>query len=233
MKISNVNFFNSAWSSPFSTPPVRWAASLLVMAAMASTAPAAEKDVAEKDGDKKTSNSTKQIDDDLGFAAERDALPKVVNGRFVIPPLAARSTDFADVGNGKTPDGFRAAEDRPLQLLPESGADRGGDWAWSLADWAAPNTYSYPRYFEDRMLERHGHERFGYAQPLASGVRFFATMPMLPYLMAIQHPCDCEYTLGYYRPGSCAPRTLQRPPWDRRAVIAETAAVAVGIIAIP
>ncbi|MGB7329039.1 MAG: hypothetical protein WBD31_29430 [Rubripirellula sp.] len=233
MKISNLNLIGSARSTALSKSPVRWAASLLVMAAMASTALAADEDPAGKDGDKKASKSAKKIDDDLGFAADQEALPKVVDGRFVIPPLTARSTDFADVGNGKTPDGFRAAEDRPLQLLPESGAQRGGDWAWSIADWAAPNTYSYPRYFEDRMLERHGHERFGYAQPLASGVRFFATMPMLPYLMAIKHPCDCEYTLGYHRPGSCAPRTLQRPPWDRRAVIAETAAVATGIIAIP
>ncbi len=170
---------------------------------------------------------------DDGFLAEQNAKPEVVDGRFVLPPLEARSTATDDVGNGKTPEGFRATDDRPLQSLPESGADRGADWNWSIADWAAPNTYSNPRYFEDRMLERHGHERFGCAQPLASGVRFFATVPMLPYLMAIQNPCECEYTLGYYRPGSCAPLMYQRPPWDRRAIIVESAAVATGMIAIP
>lgn len=173
-------------------------------------------------------------DDDVGFLAEQNALPELVDGRFVMPPLAVRSTDTSDIGNGKVPDGFRSLEDRPLIGLPESGQQRGEDyWTPTLADWAAPNTWSMPRFFEDRMLERHGHERFGCAQPLASGVRFFATVPMLPYLAAITPPCECEYTLGYYRPGSCAPMVYQRPPWDRRAIIAESAAVATGMIVIP
>ena len=35
------------------------------------------------------------------------------------------------------------------------------------------------------MLERHGHERWCCAQPLASGARFFLTVPMMPYLMTV------------------------------------------------
>ena len=83
------------------------------------------------------------------------------------------------------------------------------------------------------MLERHGHERCGHLQPLASGARFFATVPMLPYLMTVREPCDCEYTLGYYRPGSSVPAMLQRPPYERHALIIESAAVAGAIIAFP
>jgi hypothetical protein len=83
------------------------------------------------------------------------------------------------------------------------------------------------------MVERHGHLQLGHLEPFASGARFFATVPMLPYLMTIRDPCDCEYTLGYYRPGSCAPVMLQRPPLDRRAVIVESAAIAGAVIAIP
>ncbi|TWU56979.1 hypothetical protein Poly51_28990 [Rubripirellula tenax] len=206
-------------NSPFAViTPLVWMTSLLICVVVSGTVMAADQ---------------ADIDDEVGMTAEKDSQPKFVDGRFIIPPIQGRSTAFEGIGNGKTPDGFREGEERPLQALPESGADRAGNWSWSMADWAAPNTYSNPRYFEDRMLERHGHERFGIAQPLASGVRFFATVPMLPYLMAISHPCDCEYTLGYYRPGSCAPRTFQRPPWDRRAIIAESAAVATGMIVLP
>lgn len=175
--------------------------------------------------------SSQQQDGGLAVTGERDSLPEIVNGRFQMPPLVAPSINTDDVGNGRTPEGFRSEVDRPLRLLPEDGSEH--SQFWIFAHWSAPNTYSYPLYFEDRMLERHGHERFGVLQPMASGVRFFATVPMLPYLTAISHPCDCQYTLGYFRPGSCAPKMYQRPPWDRRAVIAESAAVATGIIAVP
>jgi hypothetical protein len=83
------------------------------------------------------------------------------------------------------------------------------------------------------MLERHGHERFPALQPLASGARFFATVPMMPYLMSLSHPCDCESTLGYYRSGSCAPILHQQPPWDPKAALVEAAAVASVIAIFP
>jgi hypothetical protein len=83
------------------------------------------------------------------------------------------------------------------------------------------------------MLERHGHVRWGCFQPVASGARFFATIPMLPYLMTINEPCDCEYTLGYYRPGSCAPALVQRPPYDRRALVMEGLVVGGVVIGLP
>ena len=83
------------------------------------------------------------------------------------------------------------------------------------------------------MLERHGHTRLGCLQPVASGARFLATVPMLPYLMTVRHPCDKEYTLGYYRSGSRAPALLQRPPYERRAVVAETAAITGAILVFP
>lgn len=173
--------------------------------------------------------------DDFGFAAERESLPEVASGRFSLPNLGPRSTATDEIGNGKTPESFRADQPAPITSLPESGSQRDSqsEWNWSIANWAAPNTFSNPRFFEDRMLERHGHERFGLAQPLASGFRFAATLPMLPYLMAINDPCECEYTLGHYRSGNCAPRVFQRPPRDRRAILVESAAVATGFIALP
>lgn len=83
------------------------------------------------------------------------------------------------------------------------------------------------------MLERHGHERFPCLQPLISGGRFFATIPMLPYLAAVRDPWDCDYHLGYYRPGSCAPALWQRPPYDRRAAVIQAGATAGVMVGFP
>jgi hypothetical protein len=44
-----------------------------------------------------------------------------------------------------------------------------------------------PLYFEERALERHGHS-WGPFQPAVSGVRFFATLPTLPYTMGARPP---------------------------------------------
>lgn len=160
-------------------------------------------------------------------------VPVVVDGHFKMPQLLAPSIATDDIGNGRTPESYRNEDDIPVEPLPESGTARALDWNWTIRSWAAANTYSHPRYFEDRMLERHGHERFGCLQPVASGARFFATMPMLPYLMTVRNPCDKEYTLGYYRSGSRAPALLQRPPYERRAALVEAAAIAGAIIAFP
>ncbi len=170
------------------------------------------------------------------FASETDtriSKPSYAGDGFRLPELVAPSIATADIGDGNIPVGFRSGVDAPIYRLPESAAERDANWAWTLSHWAAPNTFSKPRYFEDRMLERHGHTRWGKLQPAASGARFFATVAMLPYLMTLQHPSECEYTLGYYRSGSRTPALLQRPPYDRRAAIVEAAAVAGAIIAFP
>ncbi|NNE00294.1 MAG: hypothetical protein HKN47_23495 [Pirellulaceae bacterium] len=154
----------------------------------------------------------------------------------MLPPVAAPTIATDQIGNGRVPEGFDMQSAAPVQLLPESGSERNLDpqpWNWAVSHWAAPNTYSNPRYFEDRMLERHGLERHPRLQPLASGARFFATVPMLPYLMTLSHPTDCESTLGYFRPGSCAPTLHQRPPYSHRAALVQAAAVVSTIVIVP
>ena len=177
-----------------------------------------------------------RVDEEASILGEEDTTrqPRIEAGRVVLPPLIAPTMATADIGNGRVPEGFRGGDAAPTQTLPESPADRGQSWNWTLGHWAAANTFSHPRYFEDRMLERHGHERYPRLQPMASGVRFFATVPMLPYLMIVRDPCDCESTLGYYRLRVlCAPILKQRPPFERRAAIGEAAAIAGTIIAFP
>jgi hypothetical protein len=160
-------------------------------------------------------------------------MPGLVEGRLSLPPLAAPTIATDEIGSGRTPEDFRGEEARPQSPLPESASERAADWNWSMCVWAAPDTFSNPRYYEDRMLERHGHERFGMLQPVASGARFFLTTPMLPYLMAVRPPCDREYTLGYYRPGSRVPGLFQRPPLECSAVLWESAVVSGLFIACP
>ena len=164
---------------------------------------------------------------------EADRKPTVENGRFHLPTLEAVSLETAKIGNGMTPKGFRGNDETSMAPLPELASEREENWNWAMRTWAAPNTFSHPRYFEDRMLERHGHERFPHLTPVIAGMRFFATVPMLPYLATVRNPCECEYTLGYYRTGSCVPAFIQRPPYQRTAVAAQATAIATGIIALP
>jgi hypothetical protein len=146
------------------------------------------------------------------FGGDAARSPSVNGGRLVLPPLINATTDTGKIGNGRSPESFRNSANSPTEVLPESGVGRPGNWDWTVRYWDAPNTFSHPRYFEDRMLERHGHERFPLLQPMTSGVRFFSTIPLLPYLMVVRSPSDCEYTMGYYRAGSCIPALKQRPP---------------------
>ncbi|MEM8911462.1 MAG: hypothetical protein AAGC97_06795 [Planctomycetota bacterium] len=163
----------------------------------------------------------------------RDALPEINGNQLLLPPLRAVSIDQSQIGNGSVPEDFNAEQDLKLIPLAEDGGFREPAFATTVMPWAAPNTYSHPLYFEDRMLERHGHERWGCMQPIAAGARFFTTIPMLPYLATLQDPCDTVYSKGYFRAGSPAPCLYQRPPYQKRAAVVEAAAIATGMIALP
>lgn len=152
---------------------------------------------------------------------------EVSGGRFALPPIAALTTSQAEIGTGEVPQGFRRGDTAPHIALPESATDRGLPAEWHLSYWAAANAFSHPLYFEDRMLERHGHQRFPHLTPLVSGARFAAQASILPYLSAIHPPYECQYTLGYYRAGNCVPALKQRPPYKRQAVAAQAASMAV------
>ncbi|MDX1945780.1 MAG: hypothetical protein SFU86_10320 [Pirellulaceae bacterium] len=104
-----------------------------------------------------------------------------------------------------------------------------------------PATFAYtasslchkPLYFEQVQLERYGHTAGPIRQPLISGAHFFVSLMALPYNMAISPPHECEYALGYYRPGSCAPWMIPPVPLSVRGAVAETAFVVGGIYLIP
>jgi hypothetical protein len=94
-------------------------------------------------------------------------------------------------------------------------------WPMYVHHWSATCLCHRPLYFEQINLERHGYGCCQPLQPLASAAHFFATIPALPYCMAVECPCECVYTLGHYRPGSCPPWRHHWPPCSPLAAAAE------------
>ena len=87
--------------------------------------------------------------------------------------------------------------------------------------WTAAGTCHNPIYFEDEQLERYGHSWGPVKQTAVSAVKFFATVPLLPYYMGVYPPNECIYDLGQYRPGSCAPYYLDPLPLSVRGALYE------------
>jgi hypothetical protein len=131
----------------------------------------------------------------------------------------------------------------PPGLLPDSVVDKSlvpqhpligdprfyGGWAEKDFRWSATKFAHHPLYFEEVNLERYGYQCSPCLQPFVSGAHFFATVPALPYLMTVHPPRECVYSLGYYRPGSCAPWQRNFPPCSCRGAAVE-AAVVVGLV---
>jgi hypothetical protein len=94
-------------------------------------------------------------------------------------------------------------------------------WSSYVYSWDATCLCYRPLYFEEINLERHGYGCCEPLQPFASAAHFFGTIPALPYCMAVECPCECVYTLGHYRPGSCPPWRHHWPPCSPLAAAAE------------
>ena len=97
--------------------------------------------------------------------------------------------------------------------------------------WKASSLCYKPLYFEDVQLERYGHYCHPLQQPVCSRVRFWLTIPCLPYLMGVNPPRECIYDLGYYRPGNCAPSMIEPIPISLRGGLME-AGTMVGLAAL-
>lgn len=107
----------------------------------------------------------------------------------------------------------------------------GRAWLCQTHTWKASALCHKPLYFEEVALERYGHSTGRVLQPLVSGAHFFGTIPLLPYKSGIHHCCECQYALGYYRPGSCAPYHIPPLPLSLRGAAKQTGAV-LGVHAI-
>jgi len=87
--------------------------------------------------------------------------------------------------------------------------------------WKASALCHKPLYFEQPQMERYGHTFGPVIQPFFSGAHFFVSVVALPYKMGVEPPLECVYALGWYRPGSCAPRTLGPVPISFRGALSQ------------
>ncbi len=86
--------------------------------------------------------------------------------------------------------------------------------------------------FEDIQLERYGHSHGPFSQPVHSTLHFFSSLVMWPYQTAIHPPNECQYALGFYRPGNCAPWLKDPVPISLRGIARQTV-LGAGIAVLP
>lgn len=106
-------------------------------------------------------------------------------------------------------------------------------WLPTTMTWKASGLCHKPLYFEEVNLERYGHTAGPFAQPVLSTAHFFVNIAVLPYKMGIHPPNECQYALGYYRPGNCAPWIIPPVPISLRGALFEAGAIGAGIALIP
>jgi len=111
----------------------------------------------------------------------------------------------------------------PRECRIEQVAYQPRDWAPSKVTWTASNLCHNPLYFESVNLERYGHTRGPVMEPVVQSAHFFGNILILPYKMGVHGPRECQYALGYYRPGNEAPWIKQPLPISARGALAQAA----------
>lgn len=106
-------------------------------------------------------------------------------------------------------------------------------WEPATMTWTASALAHKPLYFEEVQLERYGHTTGPFTQPLVSGAHFFLNIATLPYQAGIHPPHECQYALGYYRPGNCAPWLLPPVPLSLRGGLLQAGVLVGGAAIIP
>ena len=124
-------------------------------------------------------------------------------------------------------------EDFPFQCEGRRPTFQPRAWAPVAYQWKASGLCHKPLYFEQPQLERYGHDWGPVLQPIVSGAHFFGSAAILPYKMGLQTPNECDYALGYYRPGNCAPYMIEPLGFTWRAAAFQAGVVTGGAFAIP
>jgi hypothetical protein len=101
-------------------------------------------------------------------------------------------------------------------------------WAPQTFTWTAPSLCHKTLYFENVQLERYGHSHGPFTQPIRSVGHFFVSLISIPYQTAIHPVNECNYALGFYRPGDCAPWLKDPVPISLRGALRQ-AGVVVGL----
>ena len=89
-----------------------------------------------------------------------------------------------------------------------------------------------PLYFEEANLERYG-RTCGLLQPTLSGVRFFATIPSLPYAMTEHHPRKTYTTRWPFEAGWGAPKVKELQPLQIKPSLVQAGAISGLLLVVP
>lgn len=121
-----------------------------------------------------------------------------------------------------------AAWEIPDECIVVSGLFTPRCWEPQTVTWYASNLCHKPLYFEHVQLERYGHSAGPIRGPLRATAHFFGSVLFFPYHTAINPPNECQYALGYYRPGNCAPWLVDPFPISLRGAVRQGAVVTAG-----
>ncbi|MDR3234273.1 MAG: hypothetical protein LBT46_11535 [Planctomycetaceae bacterium] len=127
----------------------------------------------------------------------------------------------------------RKGNELPEECPQHYNAYSGRHFDRTCYQWKASNLCTKAAYFEDVQLDRYGHSSCPAMEPIISGAKFFATVPLLPYYAGVMPPNECVYTLGHYRVGNCSPYMIQPFPISFRGALFEAGAVGGAIAILP
>jgi hypothetical protein len=136
---------------------------------------------------------------------------------ITLAPLVTPNTIVAGIGTGALPEDMVAGR-LPNPIGLPTGTTRSNPHLSETKAWVPGGFCHQPLYWENPMLERHGHQTHPMLQPAISGVRFYGTFLVLPYLATLRDPLADVHTLGAYRPGSPAPALRYRAHYDSKAL---------------
>jgi hypothetical protein len=149
-----------------------------------------------------------------------------------IKPMTSISLSI-NAPNGTLPDNKAATVFKDNSTSPHIPWQSDRMWAPWMYYWQASAFCHQPLYFEEPNLERSGHQTCGCLQSALSGAHFFGTIPLLPYKIALDHPCCCQYTLGHSRSGDCNAWEPHDCRFSAKAVAVEGAAVTGLVFLLP
>ena len=113
----------------------------------------------------------------------------------------------------------------PTECTLNTDLEYNRNWVPLTMTWKASALCHKPLYFEQIQLERYGHTAGPWTQPFLSGGHFILNIAALPYKMGMNPMNECQYSLGYYRPGSCAPWLISPVPLSLRGAAAEAGVI--------
>lgn len=165
--------------------------------------------------------SASDVKDEEEVSAKEDFDPKKpgeslapLQNRELTTEVNVVNVSLDGIGTGVLSEGAFEEQRVAPMALPD-GIMRGA--SAKCVHWRPSLIAHHPLIFEDAVLERHGHTRWGHLEPIASGAKFYAAILLHPYLNTLNRPWECQYALGHYRPGTCAPVLKNHLPYDARA----------------